>query len=226
MSNSPTVQKSKSPTVQKSGRSPKVKLCGMRDTDNILALATLPVDIIGLIFYPESRRYAGDLDPASLESLPPEIKKAGVFVDETVACIVETSRRYGLQIVQMHGKESPDHCARIKDAGYSVIKAFGVDSVGDFAQTAGYDSVCDYFLFDAKTPMYGGSGRGYNWSILDEYRGRTPFFLSGGISPDHCRRIAELRHPQFYAIDLNSRFETAPGVKNIALVKSFLDQLI
>ncbi|MDR2562759.1 MAG: phosphoribosylanthranilate isomerase [Prevotellaceae bacterium] len=204
----------------------KIKICGMKQPDNIRDVAELPIDMMGFIFYPASRRYVGNLDPNSLTLMPRRITKTGVFVNESENAILDLAKKYDLQAIQMHGNESPAACSRLKTCGYTVIKAFGLENFDDFEQTIPYENICDYFLFDAKTPIYGGSGFGYNWAILNHYDGMTPFFLSGGICADDADRIKELKHPQLYGIDLNSRFEIEPGLKNTQLLKSFLENLI
>ncbi|MDR1526287.1 MAG: phosphoribosylanthranilate isomerase [Dysgonamonadaceae bacterium] len=203
----------------------KIKVCGMTRTDNINELIRLPVDMIGLIFYEKSSRYAGHLLAEKIRALSPGIRKAGVFVHAPQAEIEDRTKQYDLQAIQLHGNESPDFCKKIKQLGITVIKAFPVSEPADFDRTKAYAAACDYFLFDTKTPQYGGSGQPFDWKILDAYRGSTPFFLSGGIAPDDAGRIKAIQHPSFCGVDLNSRFELSPGIKNIDLLRTFIETL-
>ncbi|MDR1720318.1 MAG: phosphoribosylanthranilate isomerase [Dysgonamonadaceae bacterium] len=199
----------------------KIKVCGLKDPDNIRAVSRLPIEMMGFIFYPKSLRYAGLLHPEALSVIPLSIMKVGVFVNEPEASVVAIMEKYRLQAVQLHGDESPSLCRQLKKRGYVVIKSFNVATAEDFIRTNGYEDACDYFLFDAKTPLYGGSGKQYDWHILHDYHGKIPFFLSGGIGSDDFARLKSFDHPGLYAIDLNSRFETAPGIKDIELLNSF-----
>jgi phosphoribosylanthranilate isomerase len=201
----------------------KVKICGMRDPGNISAIAGLQPDYLGFVFYRPSVRYAGALNPAVVHALPRGILKAGVFVNAPEQLIADTVKLYRLDLVQLHGNESPDLCRAIRQQIAPVIKAISVASANDITQlTQRYASVADYFLFDTKTQLMGGSGQQFDWSALASYTGHIPFFLSGGIGPTDAERIKQLSHPQLHAIDINSRFETAPGMKNTATVKTFL----
>lgn len=204
----------------------KIKICGMREPGNIREIGALEPDWMGFIFYPPSPRYAASLDPGELAgALPAPVRRTGVFVDETEAQIRKTARRYGLHALQLHGHESPELCRRLREEGWEVIKSFPVAAAADLAACRRYENVCDYFLFDAKTPLFGGSGRGYDWEILAAYAGRTPFLLSGGIGGADAERIGRFVHPRWAGIDLNSRFETAPGRKDAAALKRFLQAL-
>jgi indole-3-glycerol phosphate synthase len=200
----------------------KVKVCGMKYPHNIRELSALPIDMIGLIFYEKSPRYAGDLDAKDMETLPSSIQKTGVFVNAEKEYILAKIERYGLQQIQLHGNESPGFCRELKATGVKIIKAFPVCEAGDIAACLPYEDACDYFLFDTKTDRFGGSGEKFDWKILEAYRGVTPFFLSGGIDSADIESIRNLNHPMLYAIDLNSKFETAPGLKDINKVGQFL----
>jgi phosphoribosylanthranilate isomerase len=201
----------------------KIKVCGMKYPDNIAALAALPVDMMGFIFYPPSPRFP-ELAPDALPPLPPSICKVGVFVDSGTPDILRTVAQYGLGAVQLHGKESPERCAELR-AHTTVIKAFHVAAEADFGQCAPYAGTCDYFLFDACTPLHGGAGVPFDWRILTAYRDDTPFLLSGGIGYADAAALRQLQHPQLCGLDLNSRFETAPGRKNINLLHQFIHTL-
>jgi phosphoribosylanthranilate isomerase len=141
-------------------------------------------------------------------------KKVGVFVDEELLKIQEIIDQYQLQAVQLHGNESPEMCATLKNQ-VEVFKAFGVDEAFNFDQLKPYENVVDYFLFDTKTSSHGGSGKTFDWQILQNYQLKTPFFISGGLSNENLEEVLKLKHPAFAGVDLNSRFETAPGLKNI-----------
>jgi phosphoribosylanthranilate isomerase len=201
----------------------KIKVCGMTYPDNIAALAALPVDLVGFIFYPPSPRCLR-LAPHELPPLPPAIRKVGVFVDRDAADVLHTVADYGLHAMQLHGQEPPEQCAALR-AHATVIKAFRVAAEADFRQCAPYAGACDYFLFDTRTPLHGGSGIAFDWRILSAYTGDTPFLLSGGVGAADAPAIRHLQHPQRYGVDLNSRFETAPGRKDINLLQRFIDEL-
>jgi phosphoribosylanthranilate isomerase len=204
----------------------KIKVCGMREPDNIRRVGELPIDYMGFIFYPKSPRYAGNLAP-EIPQLPANIRKTGVFVSESVENISAVVDEWGLNVVQLHGHESPEDCRRLKAAhpALEIIKAFSVAEAADFAPTVAYESLCDYFLFDTKTPHYGGSGRAFDWKLLEAYRGQTPFFLSGGISAGDAEAIRNIRHPLFYGLDLNSRFERTAGEKDVEKLQQFLKEM-
>ncbi|MDR1562116.1 MAG: phosphoribosylanthranilate isomerase [Dysgonamonadaceae bacterium] len=204
----------------------KIKICGMKDPVNIRQMATLPVDMLGFIFYENSPRYAGNLAPEALNPVPPEILKVGVFVDSDMDYILCKAKQYNLDMIQLHGSETPLFCRGIRNCGYRVIKNIPVGGKDDLSNCQLYENSCDYFLFDTKTPQHGGSGRKFDWQILSGYDSDTPYFLSGGIGEDEFRS-SELKTfcasaSNLYAIDLNSRFEIAPGIKDIEKLKSVL----
>jgi phosphoribosylanthranilate isomerase len=200
----------------------KIKVCGMRDADNIAAVARLAPDYMGFIFYERSPRFAGGLPPEALGTLLPGTLRVGVFVNAARDYISAQAARYRLDLLQLHGDESPADCAWFKP-GYGVIKAFGVQEEEDLAATHRYEGLCDYFLFDTKTRQRGGSGRKFDHRLLASYHSPTPFFLSGGIAPEDATAIAALRFPACEALDINSRFEASPGVKNVAQVGNFIE---
>ena len=202
----------------------KIKVCGMKFPDNIQSVAALQPDYLGLIFYEKSPRYAADLSPDELQMLLLSPKKVGVFVDENPEKIKETIRKYQLQAVQLHGNESPAICSALKTQ-VEVIKAFGVDETFDFHQLEAYADSVDYFLFDTKTASHGGSGKTFDWQILQNYQLKTPFLISGGISNENLEEVLKLKHPAFTGVDLNSRFETAPGLKNIKKLEEAFERL-
>lgn len=205
----------------------KIKVCGMKDPHNIEELAKLPIDYMGFIFYGKSARYIDDLQPKVLNKLPATIDRVGVFVDEALNTVINQIEKYGLNVVQLHGNESPEYCSQCCNlTDVEVIKVFNISSVSDFEQVRRYENICDYFLFDTKTSQHGGSGQKFDWNLLKQYRGETPFFLSGGISSDDADSIKSIMHPKLYGIDLNSCFETEPGMKDINLLEIFLRQII
>jgi phosphoribosylanthranilate isomerase len=199
-----------------------LKICGLKYPENIKAVANLKPDFMGFIFYPKSPRYAEPLDSAVLNDLPATIKKIGVFVNEDLENILTIAYKYKLDGLQLHGTELVDMCRELKKLGYVVIKAFPIAEAYNFKVTKSYEGVCDFFLFDTKTDAYGGSGVKFNWQMLKEYTGDTPFLLSGGIAADDAEAIQKIEHPKFAGIDLNSKFEVKPGLKNISLLKDFI----
>lgn len=198
-----------------------VKVCGMREEENIRAVEKLPVGLIGFIFYPRSPRYV-DAQP---RYMPRSAGRVGVFVNEELHVIEETIARYGLTHVQLHGSETPDLCRTLKLQGVQVIKAFSVAVADDLTLTREYAASCDLFLFDTPTSRYGGSGRSFDWEILQHYTGTVPFLLSGGIGEDDAAKVAAFRHPRFAGVDLNSRFELSPGIKDIEKLNRFIKKI-
>lgn len=202
-----------------------IKVCGMRDEENIHAVEQLGVDWMGFVFYPESLRYAGH--SLELNHYPIGVKRVGVFVNEQKDIVRKTALRNLIQVIQLHGSEPPSYCKALQMEGFEVIKAFSIDPKRRFPadHVRLYESCCDYFLFDTHAPGYGGSGKKFDWDVLLEYRGKVPFLLSGGISPDDAEAINAFSHPRFMGIDLNSRFEISPGYKDTALLQSFIEKI-
>jgi phosphoribosylanthranilate isomerase len=203
----------------------KIKVCGMKSPENIQAVVKLKPNFLGFIFYPKSPRYAEPLDEDLMKTIPRSILKIGVFVNETEENILETVKKYHLQGVQLHGSESEELCYTLKSIGLLVFKAFPIAEAADFKTTENYEGACDFFLFDTKTPIHGGSGVKFDWSILSSYHGETRFLLSGGISVEDAANIKEIKHIKFSGIDLNSKFEDSPGMKNVELLTDFLKDL-
>ena len=195
----------------------------MKYVDNISELANLLPDYIGFIFYHKSPRYIENLEPEYLSGIPASIQKVGVFVNENIYTVLEIAFRYQLSLVQLHGDESPEYCAEIKRAGFPIIKTFSVKSKKDFNNCLSYEEICDFYLFDTKNELRGGSGEKFNWELLKHYNGKTPFFLSGGIEAEDKEILRQFRHLYFYGIDLNSRFEIEPGIKNIQKLKQLIE---
>ena len=193
----------------------KLKVCGIKFPGNMMDVAQLKPDFMGFIFHPASRRFMEKtLRPKDVGALPDAIKKVGVFVDADPGRVGEQVHRYALDLVQLHGGETPEVCQTIRDMGVGVIKAFGVSPEWKAASVLPYTPVCDYFLFDTATKAHGGSGRLFNWSLLQDANIQRPYFLSGGLSPEIISG-AQWPKPQPFGIDINSRVETEPGVKDI-----------
>ena len=204
----------------------QIKICGLRDPENIREIAALQPDFMGFIFYPNSPRFASQLDAGSLTSLPTSIKKTGVFVNENLENILTAISKYNLDAVQLHGADNKKLCRKIRqEAKTMVIKVFPIMDASNFRVTGDYQDVADYFLFDTKTDLYGGSGQKFNWNILQEYTGNKSFLLSGGIGADDVKALRAIEHPLLAGVDLNSKFELKPGLKNVALLKQFIDEL-
>ena len=200
-----------------------VKVCGMRDQENIRNVAALKPDMMGFIFYASSPRFAGNLDPDILLSLPKDICKVGVFVNASACEVKEMVERYNINVIQMHGDETPDFCGYWKKKGYKVVKALGIGTADDLKEVENYIPVCDFLLLDKKSRLYGGSGQKFDWDIIKEYKGTLPFLLSGGVAPEDILQLRRLNHPAFAGVDLNSRFEKSPGVKDIVVLKQFMN---
>jgi phosphoribosylanthranilate isomerase len=201
----------------------KIKICGMRNVVNIVEIAMLHPDYMGFIFYERSPRYAAELNHAVLNFLLPTLS-VGVFVNTKIDHVVETAEYYRFNLLQLHGNETPEYCAELRTKyKCEIIKAFGIKSKEDFSNTSDYDQVCDYFLFDAKTELYGGSGNKFDHNLLANYKGEKPFFLSGGITLEDAANIRDNRHELCVGIDVNSRFEISPGLKNVEQIKKLLN---
>lgn len=200
-----------------------IKVCGMTDASNIRQVAETGVDWIGMIFWQPSSRCCHD--PGVAQTIPEGIQRVGVFVDEEVETIVRRTEECGLNRVQLHGRETATSIRQLRQRlpqGVEIIKAISILTLDDLALAKAYEPLADYLLFDTKCETVGGSGRQFDWSILNHYQGQRPFLLSGGIGPDDARRLAAFSHPQLAGYDLNSRFETAPGIKNVEALQRFL----
>jgi phosphoribosylanthranilate isomerase len=202
----------------------KLKVCGMREPNNIAALSDLQPDYMGFTFWAPSSRYVNETTP----KLDQRIKKTGVFVDASVDYIQSSISTHQLQAVQLHGKETPNYCQLIQGFGVEVIKAFSVKNVFDFSTLEAYESSCDFFLFDTKGALPGGNGYTFDWSLLKEYPSQKPFFLSGGIGLENTQEIKELLNTDLplFAIDVNSKFELRNGIKNVNDLSNFKKQLL
>lgn len=204
----------------------KIKVCGMRDPENSSGVVAARPDFIGFIFYPKSKRFVGfEPSPEILAIVSDSVKKVGVFVDETPEKVLEIHRNWKLDVVQLHGHETPEYCMKIQNSGITVFKAFPVDESFDFATLEAYSGVCDFFLFDTKGQLPGGTGQKFNWQLLKNYKGFVPFFLSGGIEPDDLEAIRNFEHPRWRGIDINSGFEISPALKDVEKVSRFIEEI-
>lgn len=216
-----------------------VKVCGLRDGENIRQVAELGVDWIGMIFWEKSPRnvtmipsHAGILPDRAMDMGDFKAKRVGVFVDEMPQSIITRVVNFKLDLIQLHGKETPTLIRNLRRTldpdirlGIQVIKAISVSCREDIAAYKNYADCVDYFLFDTKCPTVGGSGNQFDWSVLEAYDGDIPFLLSGGIGPDDAERIKAFHHPKCIGIDLNSRFEIEPALKDINKLKEFLEKV-
>lgn len=198
--------------------SPIIKVCGMRDAQNIREVESLGIDLMGFIFWPKSSRYVSQR-PAYL----PKCKRVGVFVNEDVEQVKHIANDYALNLIQLHGNESPDYVKQLRE--WETIKAFNIASADDLKQTRAYEGIADYFLFDTKGRSVGGNGEKFDWSILEGYHGNTPFLLSGGIGPEDAELLRHWLHPKCIGFDINSRFELEPGIKDTDKIKTFINTL-
>ena len=198
-----------------------VKVCGMTDGNNIRDVESLGADFIGFIFYPKSPRRVKTLP----SYLPSSAKRVGVFVNVPAEEILVQDIRYHFDYIQLHGNESPEFCREVRNYGLKVIKAFSIADRSDIARVKDYSEVCDYFVFDTKTALVGGSGNTFDWSILEDYRENVPFLLSGGLSLQNIGQIKEFSHERLAGYDLNSRFEIEPGIKDISRLKLFIETI-
>ncbi|MHA7112250.1 phosphoribosylanthranilate isomerase [Sunxiuqinia elliptica] len=204
----------------------KIKVCGMRQPDNIRGVLAAEPDFIGYIFYPNSKRYVGENPTMEIFDLVPEsTQKVAVFVNETVEQVQRICKHFTIAFAQLHGNESPEYCRQIKDAGIRVIKAFAVDQNFDFKSLNAYQTEVDYFLFDTKGKLPGGTGLKFDWSVLENYRLSVPFLLSGGIGPDDEAALSAFAHEQLVGLDINSGFELEPALKDEQKVKAFIDAI-
>lgn len=203
----------------------KLKICGMKYPDNILQVGALLPDYMGFIFWEKSARYFDGIIP----ELPKSIKKVGVFVNAPLEEILEKIEKHDLQAIQLHGDESVAFCKKLKNSlpnQIEIIKVFSILDTFDFAILKPFESVCDYFLFDTKGKLPGGNGTTFDWKVLEKYPSTKPFFLSGGIGIEEIKKLVETLHCNdftknlpIYAIDVNSKFEIEPGLKNVQLCR-------
>jgi phosphoribosylanthranilate isomerase len=205
----------------------KLKVCGMRDPENIRKLLDqIQPDWMGLIFHPPSPRLVDGIHADFIKQL--KVRKVGVFVNAEISDIEEKIESFGLTTLQLHGEETVYEVSKIKGkTGLEIFKVFSVNDSIDWNLLEGYLPFVDYFLFDTFTKSYGGSGKTFNWELLIGYPFEKPFLLSGGISLDHIEAITNLQSkvPQMKGIDINSKFEIEPGFKNLALIEEFKGEI-
>lgn len=199
----------------------KIKVCGMRETENISELLELEPDFIGFIFYEKSKRFAGETDVDFASSISNGPEKVGVFVNSDYEQILERAEVFGLKYLQLHGSESPELCKKLQEEGYKIIKVFQVaESLPKNLKD--YKTCADYFLFDTKSDQFGGTGKKFDWSILKNYDNEVPLILSGGVDVESIEEIKKLASElNIFAVDINSKFELRPGLKDINKIKKF-----
>lgn len=206
----------------------KVKVCGNREPTNAAEVAAIAPDYMGFIFYTDSPRFVGVNAPNNLFAHP-GVKSVGVFVNSSAREIESAVTRYGLDCVQLHGDESVSSCIEIRERvpNVEVWKAFAVDRRFEMDRTIEFAKVCQHLLFDTKSELRGGSGERFNWEILKQYRGECSFILAGGIGEGEIDELCELERQAvpIHAIDLNSRVESTPGIKNISAVKRIIEKV-
>jgi phosphoribosylanthranilate isomerase len=198
-----------------------IKVCGMREADNIRQVESLGIDLMGFIFFSKSPRYVASMP----DYLPVSARRVGVFVNAGIDDIAERAEEFHLDYIQLHGKEPKELCQALRSRGLRVIKALSIAEPADLKAAESYADCCDYLLFDTKCKEYGGSGRRFDWSVLEGYTLNTPFLLSGGIGPDSLEELSSFTHPQLAGYDLNSRFETEPGVKDVERLRKFIKEI-
>lgn len=199
-----------------------IKICGMRDPENIAQVAALSPMLMGFIFYDKSPRNAAGLDPEVIRRLPDFIRPVAITVNRDFNGIMALCRQYGFKIVQLHGEESPELCRRLREEGLTVFKAIPVDSDIDWNSVAAYEGAADMFVFDTKSSSRGGTGRKFSWDILAGYPLSVPYLIGGGVGPDDIPAIIDAMRPGMAGIDINSRFETEPGLKDLGLLINFI----
>ena len=203
----------------------KLKVCGMKYKDNMEAVASLQPDYMGFIFYDKSSRFF-DTD---IPQISKSIKKAGVLVNTELETVIEKIKQHSLDTVQLHGKESPEYCNTLSEFDIEIIKVFSIKDEFNFKELNPYKDSVDYFLFDTKGKLPGGNGYTFNWDVLKDYPLTIPYFLSGGIGLNEIDKIAAFKNSPAskycYAIDVNSKFEIEPGLKNINELEKFIELL-
>jgi phosphoribosylanthranilate isomerase len=206
------------------GQKIEIKICGMRDAENIMHVASLSPQYFGFIFYPHSPRFVGNnfTIPSSLSS---SIKRVGVFVDASNDVIISKAKLVGFDFVQLHGRESAEGCQELKESGLKVIKVFSVDDDFNFQATNPYKNAADYFMFDTKGKYYGGNAKTFNWDVLTKYDQEIPFFLSGGLSPENVQNIKDIKNMNLHALDFNSGVEISPGIKSKEKVETVMEEV-
>ena len=205
---------------------PKIKVCGMKFHENINQLAALKPDYMGFIFYEKSKRFVGNsLDNFDFSEFPKSINKVGVFVNSSLDYVLLQKEKYNLDFIQLHGNESPNFCEKLEEKGVKIIKAFQISEEFDFSLCENYNNSCEYFLFDTQTAQYGGSGKKFDWKLLENYKNKKEFFLSGGIRLENADEILKIKDLNIHCIDVNSKFEIEPALKNILKLEKFFNKI-
>ena len=197
----------------------KIKICGLRAPENIEEISLTNVDYVGFNFYRKSKRFVDHTQAFRLSTFS-KIPKVGVFVNARIQYLLDMVKIYGLDYVQLHGDETPEYVNEVQKE-VRVIKVFSIATDKDFERINDYKN-CEYFLFDTKSKQRGGSGVQFDWALLLNYKGDTPFFLAGGISLHDLNKIQNIKHPNLHGLDLNSKFEIEPGLKDVTLIKEFI----
>lgn len=192
----------------------------MRDSENIRAIEQTKADLMGFIFYPKSPRFVASLP----EYMPKKQKRVGVFVNASLEQILAKAQKFSLEYIQLHGDEPPAFCSELKNRGLKVIRAQRIANADDIIRAESYN-MADLMIFDTKTELYGGSGKKFNWQLLENYKGCVPFLLSGGIRSDTFEEIKAFFHPQFAGIDLNCGFEISPALKDVGKLNNFIEKI-
>ena len=192
----------------------------MRDSENIRAIEQTKADLMGFIFHPKSPRFVASLP----EYMPKKQKRVGVFVNASLEQILAKAQKFSLEYIQLHGNEPPAFCSELKNRGLKVIRAQRIANADDIIRAESYN-MADLRIFDTKTELYGGSGKKFNWQLLENYKGCVPFLLSGGIRSDTFEEIKAFFHPQFAGIDLNSGFEISPALKDVGKLNNFIEKI-
>lgn len=192
----------------------------MRDSENIRAIEQTKADLMGFIFHPKSPRFVASLP----EYMPKKQKRVGVFVNASLKQILAKAQKFSLEYIQLHGDEPPAFCSELKNRGLKVIRAQRIANADDIIRAESYN-MADLMIFDTKTELYGGSGKKFNWQLLENYKGCVPFLLSGGIRSDTFEEIKAFFHPQFAGIDLNSGFEISPALKDVGKLNNFIEKI-
>lgn len=202
----------------------KIKICGMKESANIEEVGALAPDYMGFIFYENTPRFVGP-EFYIPDNFPVTIKRVGVFVNESIAGIIEKVKHFRLDFVQLHGDESVGLCNKLNHERISVIKVFRISDDFDFTTTEEFEDVSEYFLFDTRGQKYGGNAERFNWHVLKKFNQKVPFFLSGGIGPESIEEILQLKNLNLHAIDVNSGVEQSPGKKDINKVSLVINKL-
>ncbi len=204
----------------------KIKVCGMREPDNLEKLCRLGPDFVGYIFFKGSSRYVGERPDEALFSIPGDpVSRVGVFVNEPILSVRNIVESGMVDMVQLHGRETPAYCRSLVNEGINVIKAIGPEQLLSMERLEEYYGVVHYFLFDAAGNGHGGTGSKFDWGLLEKYALPVPFMLSGGIGPGDAESVREIDQLLLQAVDVNSRFEDAPGRKNLAELERFMKKI-